>query len=268
MEYSSASSLLLEHVVRFLDEIAKVDLWPLGVALGPAFTGTRFDRGCFEDRNKAKMSSVVNTLEYVLFAVLVVGNFSLGLYFSFRKHGRHAGRTSALLEVFLGSRTLMMLPLAASSVASVLSSVGLVAIPAHYYAYGWHLMWACTMPLFLFPLATHVFVPVVYRLEVASIFEYIRLRFNSTISITACAIYIILTQSIGAISIFAASLAIQTVFHTPILWCNVAIGLSGTVYTALRIVTLQNYHKGLIMFMDVGRRDIDVPPAVGRGVQV
>ncbi|XP_049273319.1 sodium-dependent multivitamin transporter-like [Rhipicephalus sanguineus] len=184
------------------------------------------------------MPSVLNAIEYVLFGVLVVGNFCLGLYFSFRQHGRHVGPTSAVLEVFLGSRTLMMLPLAASTVASILSSTGLVAIPAHYYAYGWHLMWACIAPLFLFPLATQVFVPVIYRLEVTSIFEYIRLRFNSTISMSACAIYIILTQSVGAIAIFAASLAIQTVFHTPLLWCNVAIGLSGTVYTALFLIIL------------------------------
>ncbi|KAL1482968.1 hypothetical protein MTO96_033457 [Rhipicephalus appendiculatus] len=117
------------------------------------------------------MPAVLNAIEYVLFGVLVVGNFSLGLYFSLRKHGRNAGPTSAVREVFLGSRTLIMLPLAASTVASILSSTGLVAIPAHYYAYGWHLMWTCTTPLFLFPLATHVFVPVIYNLEVTSIFE-------------------------------------------------------------------------------------------------
>nr|XP_054930958.1 sodium-dependent multivitamin transporter-like [Dermacentor andersoni] len=175
----------------------------------------------------------MDVLEYVLFGVLVLANFSVGLWFSLRKHGRYAGSTSAVVEVFLGSRTLRMLPLAASTVASIISSTGLVALPAHYYAYGWHLIWGTTLPLLLFPLATHVFVPVLYGLGVTSMFEYIRLRFNSTISFTACVIYILLTQSIGAISIFAASLALERVFHAPLLWCNVAIGLSGTIYTAL-----------------------------------
>ncbi|KAL3213519.1 hypothetical protein MRX96_007730 [Rhipicephalus microplus] len=112
------------------------------------------------------MTAGMNAIEYVLFSVLVVGNLSVGLYFSLRKHGRNTGPTSAALEVFLGSRTLTMLPLAASTVASILSSTGLVAIPAHYYAYGWHLMWVGIMPLFLLPLATHVFVPVIYKLGV------------------------------------------------------------------------------------------------------
>nr|XP_054930959.1 sodium/iodide cotransporter-like [Dermacentor andersoni] len=153
----------------------------------------------------------MNVLEYVLFGVLVLANLALGLWFSLRKkHGRHAGSNSAVVEVFLGSRTLMMLPLAASTVASILSSTGLVALPAHYYAYGWHVLWGAVTPLLLFPLATRVFVPVIYDLGVTSIFEYIRMRFNSTISFTACAIYIFLTQSVGAISIFAASLALET----------------------------------------------------------
>nr|XP_050041481.2 sodium-dependent multivitamin transporter-like [Dermacentor andersoni] len=175
----------------------------------------------------------MGVLEYVLFGVLVLANFCLGIWFSLRKHGRYAGSTSTVVEVFLGSRTLRMLPLAASTVASIVSSTGLIALPAHYYVYGWHLIWWSTLPLLLFPLATHVFVPVLYGLGVTSMFEYIRLRFNSSISITACVIYIFLTQSIGAISIFAASLAIERVFHAPLLWCNIAIGLSGTIYTAM-----------------------------------
>ncbi|KAH6943383.1 hypothetical protein HPB50_020880 [Hyalomma asiaticum] len=114
----------------------------------------------------------MNLLEYAVFGTLVVANFSLGLYFSFAQHVRRGtGSTSAVLEVFLGGRTLGMLPLAASSVASIFSSTGLVAIPAHYYAYGWHLLWTGLVTLFVLPLASHVFVPVVYRLKITSIFQ-------------------------------------------------------------------------------------------------
>ncbi|XP_077489432.1 sodium-coupled monocarboxylate transporter 2-like isoform X1 [Amblyomma americanum] len=175
----------------------------------------------------------MHVLEYVLFGVLVAANFSLGLYFSFRNSSAESGSDATAREVFLGSRSLRMLPLAASTVASLFSSTGLIALPAHYYAYGWHLFWGGLTPLLLFPFATRLFVPVVYKLGVTSVFEYIRLRFNASISLTACAVYIFFTQTIGAISIFAASLTLVTVFHAPLIWCNVAIGLSGTLYTAL-----------------------------------
>ncbi|KAL3206278.1 hypothetical protein MRX96_052867, partial [Rhipicephalus microplus] len=40
-------------------------------------------------------------------------------------------------------------------------------------------------------------------------------------------------QSVAAISIFAASITLVTVFQMPLFWCNVFIGLSGTLYTIL-----------------------------------
>ncbi|KAK8786097.1 hypothetical protein V5799_007538, partial [Amblyomma americanum] len=114
---------------------------------------------------------MLRLLEYVLFAVLVAANLSLGLYFSFRKRNIAPGSTETTAEVFLGSRMLKTLPLAASSVASLFSSTGLVGYPAHYYAYGWHMAWSYLTPLLFIPVATHIFVPVLYRLRITSIFQ-------------------------------------------------------------------------------------------------
>ncbi|XP_065284503.1 sodium-coupled monocarboxylate transporter 2-like isoform X2 [Dermacentor albipictus] len=172
-------------------------------------------------------------LEYIIVGVLVATNLSVGLYFSFRKANVGPGSKVTATEVFLGGRMLKTFPLAASSVVSLFSSTGLIGLPAHYYAYGWHMTWSFLMPLFCIPLGTHVFMPVLYRLRITSIFEYIRLRFNATISLTACVIYIFLTSSVGALSVLAASLALVTVFNVPLVGCIVFIGMSGTLYTAL-----------------------------------
>ncbi|XP_065284472.1 sodium-coupled monocarboxylate transporter 2-like isoform X2 [Dermacentor albipictus] len=63
--------------------------------------------------------------------------------------------------------------------------------------------------------------------------KYIRKRFNSTIALAACVSYLFLTQSIGALAIFAAGLTIYTVFGVPLVLCNIVIGIFGTLYTAL-----------------------------------
>ncbi|KAK8756713.1 hypothetical protein V5799_000584, partial [Amblyomma americanum] len=176
---------------------------------------------------------MVRTMEYVIFGVLVAVNLLFGLCYSLTKRVSSPGVAATEAEVFLGSRALKMIPLAASAVASLYSSTGLIGFPAHFYAYGWHVIWCGITPLLFFPLATRVFVPLLYDLRVTSIFEYLRLRFNRAISLTACAIYIFLTQSVAAISIFAASLTLVTVFKAPLFWSNIAIGLSGTLYTVL-----------------------------------
>lgn len=154
---------------------------------------------------------MVQLFEYVLFGTVIVANLCLGLYFSFRRAPPRSRIASPEAEMFLGSRALRVLPLAASAVASLMSSTGLIAFPAHFYAYGLHMAWGILMQFVYLPLVTHVFVPVIYKLGVTSIFE----------------------QSVGAISIFAASLTLATVFNAPLFWGNVFIGLCGTFYTAL-----------------------------------
>ncbi|XP_077561122.1 sodium-coupled monocarboxylate transporter 2-like isoform X2 [Haemaphysalis longicornis] len=154
---------------------------------------------------------MVHVVEYAIFGIVVVGNLVLGLYFTARKAPPAIASSATTAEVFLGNRALRVLPLAASSVASVCSSTTLVAFPGHFYAYGMHIFWCCLSPVLYLPLATRLVIPVVYKLGVTSIFE----------------------QSVGAISIFAASLTLITVFKAPLLWCNIGIGLCGTFYTAL-----------------------------------
>ncbi|KAH6927500.1 hypothetical protein HPB50_004911 [Hyalomma asiaticum] len=136
---------------------------------------------------------MLSIVDCTLFGVLVVGNFLLGMYFSLRKKSLRIESASVKLEMFLGSRALKILPLAASSAASIFSSTGLIGFTAHYYAFGWHLIWAFLGPFLCLPMATRVFIPVLYRLRITSVFEYIRLRFSAAISLTTCAIYIFLT---------------------------------------------------------------------------
>ncbi|XP_077541182.1 sodium-coupled monocarboxylate transporter 1-like [Haemaphysalis longicornis] len=167
--------------------------------------------------------------EYAVFGTLVALNITLGLYFSLRRKARSAHTTA---DVFLGNRALRVIPLAASVVASLFSSMGMVGLAGHSYAFGFHLMWNGLTTLFMAPIAAHLFLPVFYHLRITSVFEYVRGRFNWAISLTACVCYLFVTQSIGALSILAASLAIVMVFEVPLLWCNVFIGLGGTVYTA------------------------------------
>ncbi|KAL1431970.1 hypothetical protein MTO96_013723 [Rhipicephalus appendiculatus] len=73
--------------------------------------------------------------------------------------------------MFLGSRALRSFPLAASFVASAISSVTLVGFTGHFYAYGFHLMWHGLNTLAMAPVVAFLFLPVFYGLRVTSVFE-------------------------------------------------------------------------------------------------
>ncbi|XP_077489023.1 sodium-coupled monocarboxylate transporter 1-like [Amblyomma americanum] len=172
---------------------------------------------------------MVSVVEYVVFGTLMTLNFGLGLYFVRRK----ANSPQTTKEVFLGSRTLRAFPLAASIAASLISSTTMVGLAGHFYAYGFHFIWTSLVAIPAATVSSRVFLPVMYELQVTSVFQYVRMRFNSAVSLTASAVYVIVLVSIGALSIFAASITVVTVLGVPLLWCNISIGLWGTIYTAM-----------------------------------
>ncbi|EEC06269.1 sodium-dependent multivitamin transporter, putative [Ixodes scapularis] len=106
-------------------------------------------------------------VEYAVFAVLMVANFGLGLYFSFYKKAREATAE----EVFLGSNTLKMLPLALSALASIMSSLGIIGVTGHVYAYGIHVYWNHILAPINALIIAYIIIPVIYKLKVTSVFE-------------------------------------------------------------------------------------------------
>ncbi|EEC19374.1 sodium-dependent multivitamin transporter, putative [Ixodes scapularis] len=107
-------------------------------------------------------------IEKWLFGVLMVANLCLGLYFSFVSRARSASTPE---EVFLGSRTLKVLPLAVSVLASMFSAIGVIGFCAHYYAYGFHYIWGVLAFPLLIPVVAGVIIPLLYRLGVTSVFQ-------------------------------------------------------------------------------------------------
>ncbi|KAK8783989.1 hypothetical protein V5799_009646 [Amblyomma americanum] len=107
--------------------------------------------------------------DYAVFSLLTGASLGVGLYFSIRRKKAASGQTAD--ELFLGSKSLQTLPLAASVLATVGSATGVVGMPAHMYAYGLHLGWLCLSNVILIPLAVSVVVPVLYQLNITSVFQ-------------------------------------------------------------------------------------------------
>ncbi|CAN8019402.1 unnamed protein product [Ixodes persulcatus] len=161
--------------------------------------------------------------------MLTISNVVLGLYFAFFKKSRRVTTD----ELFLGNRSLQTLPLALSVMATMMSALGLIGLTAHYYSYGMHMAWISLTYIIQLPFTVYVIVPQLYRLRVTSVFEYLNMRYGAVMEVTACTIFFFLTESLGATTIFATSMAISTIFHLPATWCSIAIGVTGTIYTAL-----------------------------------
>nr|XP_037281925.1 sodium/iodide cotransporter-like [Rhipicephalus microplus] len=154
-------------------------------------------------------------------------------------------------EAFLGGRTLPSYALAVSVVASTANAVSIVGFVGHYFAHGFHFMWpGAAIPLAAAVAAT-VMVPLLYRLRVASVFQYLRMRFDNKVGTTACIVFFILSQILGAVGVYSSAIAVSTMFPIPMMYSSIAIGLAGTIYTALgglRSVVWADCVQALVMF--------------------
>nr|XP_050046800.2 sodium/iodide cotransporter-like [Dermacentor andersoni] len=183
-------------------------------------------------------AGTLDAVDIVVFCILTAVGYVVGLYFSFNGRRSQVGvgdrsGTSAVLDAFLGGRSLPAAALAVSVLASVASSASVVSFVGHYYAYGFHVEWALTAIPLAAATCSFVLVPLLYDLRVASVFQYLRMRFDNKVGITACVVYFVLSQSVGAIGMFSSAIAVSTMFPVPLIYSNMAIGLAGTIYTAL-----------------------------------
>lgn len=111
--------------------------------------------------------TTVHLADHVCFWSLLLTTLGLGLYFAISKRRRLL--TTA--ELFLGSRTLRMVPLALSTMASTISAVGYIGFTAHFYMYGCHLLWFLPSTLLSMPVFVSTIVLTLYRLRVTSVFQ-------------------------------------------------------------------------------------------------
>ncbi|XP_077497728.1 sodium-coupled monocarboxylate transporter 1-like [Amblyomma americanum] len=190
---------------------------------------------------------MAQVVDYIAFSLLMSASLGVGCYFSICRKKAASEQTTD--ELFLGSKSLQTLPLAASVLATVGSATGVVGMPAHMYAYGLHMGWLCLNTAVLIPFAVSIVIPVLYQQNITSVFQYVRMRYNTAISVITAITYILLSEMVGAIAIYASSVAVSTVFNVSAPWCSVAIGLTATAYTAmggLRSVVWADCLQGLL----------------------
>ncbi|XP_077528024.1 sodium-coupled monocarboxylate transporter 1-like [Haemaphysalis longicornis] len=194
----------------------------------------------------------LDTADFAVFGVLTALGYLVGIYFSWTRRRRiQATQGESEFEEFLGGRSLPAIALSVSLLASVANSVGVVSFVAHYYAHGFHAIWSLASTPIVTAFSAWTLVPLLYSLRVSTVFQYLRMRFNNAVGIMACIVYFVFSQILGAVAIFSVAVGISTMLSVPLLYSNIAIGLTGTIYTALgglRGVVWADCIQGLVMF--------------------
>lgn len=186
------------------------------------------------------------TVDYVIFALLLVASAGIGLFYAFS-----GGRQRTTQEFLMADRSMSCLPVSLSLLATFQSAVAILGAPSEVYTFGtqyWFL--GCSYFLGLL-IPAHVFIPVFYRLRLSSAYEYLELRFNKTVRICGTVTFIFQMVIYMGVVLYAPALALNAVTGFDLWGAVLAMGLVSTLYTALgglKAVIWTDVFQTVVMF--------------------
>ncbi|GBM77522.1 Putative sodium-dependent multivitamin transporter [Araneus ventricosus] len=129
-------------------------------------------------------------VDYIVIAITLAISTLIGLYFRFS-----GGRQKTTNEFLMGNQNVHIVPVAVSVIATSLSSVSVLGVPAEMYLYGTqYVITGLGIPLGGL-LAAYGFLPVFYEMQVSTAYEYLERRFGKTTRTVVATLYTLLTVS-------------------------------------------------------------------------
>lgn len=131
----------------------------------------------------------------------------IGVYFGFISKKKQNNTK----EYLLGGKKMNFFPIAASLIASHVSGITLLSIPAEMYAYGTQYSIMIVSAVIVGFALIHVYLPVFYELQLTSSFQYLEMRFDKSVRLTASFIYAISIIIFTPIVVYVPALAFSQV---------------------------------------------------------
>lgn len=124
-------------------------------------------------------------IDYTVFIGMLLMSALIGVFYACK------GKQSAE-DILVGGKSMGVIPVAASIMATFMSATGLLGIPAEQFLHGTQLILSymiIVMPLMTF-MSSYLIVPVFYNLGSCSANEYLEKRFSKLIRAVSCILYI------------------------------------------------------------------------------
>ncbi|KAM7307305.1 hypothetical protein ISCGN_010941, partial [Ixodes scapularis] len=114
--------------------------------------------------------------DYVVLVGFLLLSASIGVYFAWADRRRQSNRTFLTANKQLG-----WFPVSLSMMASFLSSIAILGLPAEVFLHGSTLWINVLSAIVAISLAAFVFMPIYYKMDITSINQYLELRFKSAV---------------------------------------------------------------------------------------
>ena len=165
----------------------------------------------------------MGALDFGTLALYLAILVAVGFYFSRREN--------STAQFFLGGRRIPWWAAGLSLLATQVSSIGFMAIPAKSYATNWAYFAGVATWFIVVPLVTMVYIPLFRRLNVTSAYEYLEARFNLPVRLFGAAAYSFMQLGRMAVVLYLPALALAAVTGLDHRLCILTMGILCTAYT-------------------------------------
>ena len=123
----------------------------------------RFDGDYTHNTGKIKSFTI---LDYFIFLLSLLIPIIIGFYQGWRMH-----HSMDFAEYMLARRSMSYLPVGLSLLATFLSAITALGIPAEIYNHNTMLIWVTPAYLIISSASAHVYIPVYYKLKINSVYQ-------------------------------------------------------------------------------------------------
>jgi len=171
---------------------------------------------------------LLKALDWIIIIVYLASSAGIGLFFYLREKKNNNA------DYFLGGRSIPWWAAGISLYATGTSAISFIAIPAKSFATNWQLLTQNVVGLLATALVAIMIVPMIRKLNVMSVYQYLEMRFHPSIRTMSSAINIIM-QLGGRMSIvlFLPALALAAVTGISVTWSIMLMGVVTIAYTLL-----------------------------------
>ena len=198
--------------------------WGAGLVWATAADGrAAFTTGVLEAEHR-----LLRPLDWLMIIVYLAGMLGIGWYYYARE------KRNSTADFFVGGRSIPFWAAGISLYAANTSSISYIAIPAKAFETNWQYMTNNLIAVIALGFVAVAIVPLLRRLNLMSVFQYLEIRFHPAIRMLASLICILVQiGSRMSVILLLPSLAIATITGIDVTWSILLMGGFTIVYTAM-----------------------------------
>lgn len=166
--------------------------------------------------------------DYLVFISMLAISVGIGVYYRFT-----GGKQKSTKEYLMADRSMAVWPVSFSLMASFMSAVTLMGVSNENYQFGTQFIVINFSYGLVTPIAAYLFLPVFYKLQACSAYEYLEKRFGQTTRLTASICYTLQMILYMGIALYAPALALEAVTGLNKDWAIILIGIVCTFYSTI-----------------------------------